>query len=167
MATQLANRETCRPAFSRDDIARFQSRVSPEPNSGCWLWLGAANEQGRGSFRYGMAGEQKRTGLASRISYEMAIGPIPDGMQVLHRCDVPLCVNPDHLFLGTVTDNMRDMVAKGRHRLTGLPLENSLKTHCRHGHLLDGDNLWIRADGARICKSCRARIARNYRRKCK
>lgn len=58
---------------------------------------------------------------------------------------------------------MRDMAKKGRHRLNNIPLKNSLKSHCCHGHPLSGENLWVRKDGSRICKTCRARIARNWR----
>ena len=81
----------------------------PEPNSGCWLWINAINRQGYGRFR--VEGIHKR---AHRVSYEMYVAPIPKGMQCLHHCDIPGCVNPDHLFIGTVADNAADMMAKGR-----------------------------------------------------
>jgi hypothetical protein len=90
--------------------AKFNSRVIPEPNSGCWLWTGAV----RGCFGYGETREMGRKVLAHRMSYQLHRGKIPDGMCVLHKCDVPLCVNPDHLFLGTYSDNRRDCIRKGR-----------------------------------------------------
>ena len=81
-----------------------------EKTDGCWLWRGCVNAQGYGNVRY--AG---RTRLANRVAYEFATGSEPPiGMDVCHRCDVPACVNPDHLFLGTRSDNVRDMVQKGR-----------------------------------------------------
>jgi hypothetical protein len=143
-------------------IARFERMVSPEPNSGCWLWLGACAPTGRGNFTYGLRPNRILVN-APRFAFTIWRGSIPDGLQVLHRCDVPNCVNPDHLFLGTAADNIHDMIRKGRNRYVGRPLENALKTHCRHGHPLSGSNLRIRADGARICKACRARLARNWR----
>lgn len=152
---------------SQKDIARFERYVSPEPNSGCWLWLGAANQKGRGTFSYGGRRPKGRVELHHRFAYLVEHGDIPEGLSVLHRCDVPLCCNPAHLFVGTQADNVSDMMEKGRHRLTAVPLANSEKSHCLHGHPLNGDNLWIRADGSRICKACRARIARNYRSKTK
>ena len=151
-----------RVAPTASDIARFERHISPEPNSGCWLWLGTVAGAGYGQFQYGGRLPMGERIGAHRFAF-MVWKEDPKGLQVLHRCDVPCCVNPDHLFLGTVTDNMRDMVSKRRHRLTNRPLENRRKSTCRHGHPLSGQNLWVRKDGSRICKTCRARIARNWR----
>jgi hypothetical protein len=95
---------------------RFEERYVPEPNSGCWLWTGGCNESGYGMIceAQGRAGANNRPRRAHRVSYEMHLGAIPDGMMVCHKCDVPSCVNPCHLFCGTGFDNARDMAAKGR-----------------------------------------------------
>jgi hypothetical protein len=91
---------------------RFWSAVSPEPNSGCWLWTGYT--VGRG---YGRLGDgTKRMRLATHVSLQLAGRPAAPGMCVCHRCDMPSCVNPDHLFIGTQADNVRDMHTKGRWR---------------------------------------------------
>lgn len=74
--------------------------------SDCWYWRGSLTDLG-----YGVYGRSK---TAHRLSWEIHNGKIPDGLHVLHRCDVRSCVNPRHLFLGTHQDNMKDMVAKGR-----------------------------------------------------
>lgn len=86
-------------------------RSIPEPNSGCLLWLGAANKWG-----YGYVVIKGRTLRAHRVSWEAHNGLIPDGMMVCHKCDVRLCINPGHLFLGTHNENMADMKRKGRVR---------------------------------------------------
>ena len=93
-------------------LDRFMAKVSPEPNSGCWLWDGSLNRNGYGQFRQG-GGKELTT--AQRAAYQLLIGQIPTGIQVLHKCDVPCCVNPQHLFLGTIQDNMADRNAKKRH----------------------------------------------------
>ena len=82
-----------------------------EKGVGCWVWRGKILKPGMG---YGLASQHAKWQLAHRLSYKTFVGPIPDGMQVLHRCDTPACVNPDHLYLGTQADNMKDMTAKGR-----------------------------------------------------
>ncbi len=99
-------------SYQKNQIERFEKKFSPEPNSGCWLWFGATARMGYGSFCFNGI-----TRTASRISWEIYRGPIPDGMHVLHKCDVPACVNPDHLFLGNRHDNMSDCVRKGRHKI--------------------------------------------------
>ena len=88
---------------------RFQEGYLPEPTSGCWLWKRAINSAG-----YGLIGKEGKLYTAHRISWELHNGPIPEGIQVCHKCDVKYCVNPDHLFLGTQKDNMDDAVRKGR-----------------------------------------------------
>jgi hypothetical protein len=95
-------------------LSNFWSKVDKESSStDCWLWTGA-KQGGRGgkygAFQLGWK-IQKR---AHRLSFEIANGPIPDGMMVCHACDVPLCVNPAHLFLGTAKENIDDMDAKNR-----------------------------------------------------
>ena len=86
---------------------RFWSKVNKTPD--CWLWTAARNVDGYGYFR--VSGITRR---AHRFSYELHFGKIPDGMQVLHKCDTPACVCPAHLFIGTNADNMHDKVVKGR-----------------------------------------------------
>jgi hypothetical protein len=90
---------------------RFWTKVVRRP--GCWIWLGARNNQGYGNF--GSQRLRPRHRKAHRISWELAHGAIPPGLCVLHHCDNPPCVNPDHLFLGTKQDNVDDMMRKGRH----------------------------------------------------
>ena len=81
-----------------------------EPNSGCWLWNASVNQKGYGQFGWSTG----KSRLAHRAAWEIHFGPVPDGLCVLHKCDVPSCVNPNHLFLGTNADNKADCVAKGR-----------------------------------------------------
>ena len=120
---------------------RFWSRVTK--SDGCWEWRGA-NVRGYGMIR--------RTGgtnvRANRISWEIHFGPIPDGPQVLHHCDNPPFVRPEHLYLGTTADNVHDRDTRRRGR-------NSRKTHCLRGHPLEGANLVLERDGRRQCRECK------------
>ena len=84
-------------------------RIAP---SGCWEWSRATF----GQTGYGVIRMSGRTRTVHRAAYEALCGPIPNGMQVLHRCDNRRCFNPEHLFIGTPKDNAIDMVNKGRHR---------------------------------------------------
>lgn len=93
-------------------LDRFMAFVSPEPNTGCWIWLGAPDSWDYGVFRVG--GHLHK---AHRVSYELFKGPAGD-QKVLHKCDNTFCVNPGHLFLGSDQDNMDDKVKKGRQSKT-------------------------------------------------
>lgn len=106
-------------------LAKF--RVNSETN--CWQWTAAK------AGRYGAFRSDTRMDLAHRVSYEIYCGPIPAGLRVCHRCDNPICVNPEHLFLGTDADNVFDKVSKSR-QARGIS----------HGHckLSDSDVIEIR-----------------------
>jgi|SRR5271170_2141735 len=91
---------------------RFWSFVRKH-ECGCWEWGRSCNEHGYGVFYM-----LNRQFLAHRVCYELCIGEIPQGLKVLHRCDNPKCVRPDHLFIGTQLENIEDMVRKGRRKGT-------------------------------------------------
>lgn len=96
------------------DLKRFWSKVQKTDN--CWIWTGGVFHCANGDYGRFWLGT-KATGkdlYAHRVSFELANGPIPDGVDVCHSCDNPICVNPAHLWPGTHLDNMRDMYKKGR-----------------------------------------------------
>jgi hypothetical protein len=124
---------------------RFWAKV--KKTDGCWQWTGAATPDGYGFLARAINGERHPL-RAHRFSWELHRGPVPEGLWVLHRCDNPRCVNPDHLFLGDRTANMRDCAAKGRIRGGG-----PRKTVCIRGHEYTPDNLrWSK--GRRSCRAC-------------
>ncbi len=85
---------------------RFWKKVNK--TNDCWLWTASNN------YQYGTLNIKNKICKAHRLSWELHYGKIPDELHVLHHCDIPLCVNPDHLFLGSHQDNMKDMIEKGR-----------------------------------------------------
>ena len=125
-----------------DPIERFESRIKKSEN--CWEWNGGKSVLGYG--RFWLDGRDQR---AHRVSYQFYVGEIPDGLNVCHRCDNPGCVNPDHLFLGTTTDNARDRMNKGRgfrptgerHHMAKLTEEKVKEIRARHSDGARGDDL--------------------------
>lgn len=111
----------------------------PEPNTGCWLWGHATNKNGYGSFSKSKGNIVR----AHRASYEAFIGPIPKDLCVLHHCDVRPCINPDHLFIGSKSDNSIDMIKKGRgndcrgEKSSNAKLTSSLVLEIRHKYNFD------------------------------
>lgn len=114
---QKGHTRSCGCLRREDPVLRFMSHVSPEPNTGCWLWTSIDDGRGvYGRFWYG-----DRIIGAHRAAWLLFRGEIPPALDVLHRCDTPPCVNPAHLFLGTDQDNADDMKRKGRDRRIGRP----------------------------------------------
>ncbi len=95
---------------NRDIDARLWLKLHKNQGSGCWEWTGCITSAGYAKMKVGPGLVRE----VHRYVYELVNGPIPDGLFVLHHCDNRLCCNPVHLFLGTPSDNMRDMLIKGR-----------------------------------------------------
>lgn len=122
---------------------RFHYYYIKRPN-GCWEWIGAKSSLGYGHLKI-----RGRLVIASRFSFELHKGPIPEGLLACHSCDNKWCVNPDHLFVGTQQDNCLDMCGKGRHWAQN----KTPVTHCVRGHEYVTENIkWQK--GHRVCRQC-------------
>jgi hypothetical protein len=133
----------------RPAVERFWEKV--DKTSGCWLWT-AALWKGYGRIAVG-----RRMVKAHRFSYELLIGPIPDGMTIDHRCRVRSCVNPAHLEVVTNAEN----VMRGH----GACAQHARKTHCANGHAFTDENTYVRPSRprARECVSCQRQAGRAYK----
>lgn len=129
------------PRKSRPLAERFWEKVAKGED--CWEWT-AATTNGYGTFNLGRG---QGTRGAHIVAYELENGPT-EGRWVLHRCDNPPCVRPDHLFLGDVQANNQDMIGKGRawYQARGM---------CHNGHLYTDENTYIDTDGRKRCRVCR------------
>lgn len=137
---------------TKDIPTRLLSR-SERIASGCLVWTGTLNNEG-----YGHISVDGRVRLAHRIAYELAVGPIPEGLVLDHLCRTRACVEPTHLEAVTSRENVM------RSRIT-LASINSAKTHCPQGHAYDEANTYIwhgKGYTGRICKACRAAYRRRY-----
>lgn len=126
----------------RDPVIRFWEKV--RKSDGCWEWTAGRLGGRYGDFMVGVGDHRS----AHRYSWELHFGPIPVGMNVCHHCDNPGCVRPDHLFIGTQKDNLRDMQGKGRKAVW-----RREGPTCKHGHPWTPDNTCIRG-GYRSCREC-------------
>lgn len=138
---------------------RFWSKISPEPNTGCWLWCGDDNGYyGNISGTYNRLTKKAPRLLAHRLSYEIHFGEIPKNQEIDHKCRMKLCVNPDHLNLSGHRANVLAIPP-------GIRGNNQIKTHCRHGHELIGSNLQFDHRGHARCRQCQNLHYRNYRKR--
>jgi len=103
-------------SWEKDFIKSFESKISPEPNTGCWLWLGNVLSKRNGYAVFTHRPTNIIMQRAHRISWKIYKNHnITQNDHVLHKCDNPICVNPDHLFIGDQIKNMEDMAMKNRH----------------------------------------------------
>ena len=154
--------EEFRSCVRRAFEAAFWQHVSQ--SDGCWEWTGSHTG---GRSRYGVFYLLSGKVLAHRASYLVNVGIIPEGFGVLHKCDNPSCVRPDHLFVGTQADNVADAMSKGRMRSPFTPgvchpqmwsYAARQWTHCKHGHPFSEGT--VNAKGFRICTECKRTASR-------
>lgn len=137
---------TVTPASIKD---RLRAKTVKYGTGGCWVWTGSRTTAGYGNINIG----DHQTRYVHRLTWELSHGPIPHGMRVLHRCDLPSCVNPAHLFLGTAKDNSVDMMSKGRGRAQFRHSNNNLRAKLTDALVAElrtvyyGSNLSMRAIG--------------------
>ena len=151
-----------------DVLERFEAKFEPEPNSGCWLWTAHENGLGYGQFYY----KGKPRG-AHRVSYQLYVGEIPEGLVLDHLCRVTNCVNPDHLEPVTQKENL--MRGVGIHKCIAYSKTRTMesrnmkgflqasrdwhkkqreKTHCKHGHEFTEENTYRVKNNWRNCRRC-------------
>lgn len=138
---------------------RILEKVSPEPNTGCWLWTGYTNGAG-----YGVLEIKDQPFRAHRLSYELFIGPIPEGLTLDHLCRVRCCVNPHHLEPVTIGDNVLRGDARTVSRARRA-FNVSTITHCANGHEWTDVNTSYYSSGSRRCLTCCREHCREYYRK--
>jgi hypothetical protein len=121
----------------------FETRVSPEPNTGCWLWTGWLDHNGYGQTTL----VKGKNVLVHRLSYASHVGPVPVGLVIDHKCRVRSCVNPDHLRAVTQGENVRCGISpSARH---------AVATHCVNGHAFTPENTQVeKRTGWRRCRAC-------------
>lgn len=132
------------------NLEKFEKSLMPIPESGCWIY-----EPNMGHFGYGRVWnkELKRAQDSHRYYWEKKKGPIPNGLFVLHKCDVSACCNLDHLYLGTQKENINDAYRRKRRTIQN-PLE------CKRGHPRNKENTYIYPNGEKTCRIC-VKLSRN------
>lgn len=146
------------PTLNEKQIRQFYKKIDKNGSNGCWIWTASI------SGRYGQFNLNGSMYRAHRISYELAVGTIPEDMDIDHLCENTHCVRPEHLEAVTQKENCRRYIANHPEKFSGKPRKQYQRkrsysdyernrTHCPQGHLLDSHNIYTH-QGRRRCKRC-------------
>ncbi len=142
------------PEIGPREVARLEKMIFPEPNTGCWLWAGAAS----GNYaQFSIKGVQA---VVHRVVYTWLVGRIATGMTLDHLCGNKMCVNPIHLEEVSMRENLRRAG-------NNISMLRANATHCPKGHPYSGPNLYINPRGDRECRNCRRIASDKYKSKCR
>jgi len=134
-------------------MGRFMAKVNKDAPGGCWRWTAGSKNQRYGMFYEVATRAGAKQVLAHRFSYEVFVGPIPEGTEIDHLCRNTKCINPEHLEAVSHRENV--------HRGTSPMADNAKKTHCRNGHPYDDEHTYL-YKGKRQCRPCRNAYSMKY-----
>ena len=146
---------------------RFYSFVTKPTGTDCWIWSGTTSSKKK-NLDYGLIWSNGRHRRATQVSWELKNNrPFPKGKLACHSCDVARCVNPDHIWPGTMRENMRDCMKKNRFKVNTKGRKKQKLSKCKNGHTYTKETKYVDPKGRFYCRICKGESHKNYQERIK